>query len=190
MGSFLKDRAPWPPTPQQVAFWLLLAAGVIVVLGKLFFVPAAEAPAVVAARDLPAYTQLAAGDVLTKTLSLADIPADAVTVPSAVIGRLITGDIRGGEPIDSGALVSPTTNTRNWLIVSMPLSATTTLQPGTPVLLYGVPEGTQQATLITDQGLVLSVDGTTVVLGGPPDPMLDALGYLVDNRLLVVRRVP
>ena len=58
------------------------------------------------------------------------------------------------------------------------------------MLLYGVPEETRQATLITDQALVLNVDGTTVVLGGPPDGMLDALGYLVDNRLLVVRRVP
>ncbi|MCB0040917.1 MAG: SAF domain-containing protein [Caldilinea sp.] len=190
MGSFLKDHAPWPPTPQQVVVWLLLAAGVVLILIKMLVAPATEAPVIVAARDLPAYTQLAAGDVLTKTLSLADIPANAVTVPSAVISRLITSDIRGGDPIKSGALVSPTANTRNWLIVSVPLSATATLRPGTPVLLYGVPEETRQATLITDQALVLNVDGTTVVLGGPPDGMLDALGYLVDNRLLVVRRVP
>jgi Flp pilus assembly protein CpaB len=77
-----------------------LAAGAMAAaLGVL--APKAEAGirVVTAARDLPAGTALASGDLRTTEVPEALVPAGALRATSPVVGRLLASPLRRGEPV-------------------------------------------------------------------------------------------
>jgi pilus assembly protein CpaB len=83
---------------------VLLAAGLAagsVATGVTALAPAAEPTrtVVVAARDLTAGTPLAAADLRTVRLAAGAVPSGALTRPADVVGRLVPGPVRAGEPL-------------------------------------------------------------------------------------------
>lgn len=77
----------------------LAAASVAVGLTAVAPPPAATAAVVVAARDLPAGTVVSADDVRTSALPADVVPHGALDEASAVVGHLVAGPVRAGEPL-------------------------------------------------------------------------------------------
>lgn len=83
---------------------VLLAAGLAaaaVAAGLSALAPTAEPGVLVltAARDLVPGAPLATGDVVATSLPRAVVPAGALLDPAAVLGRLVAGPVRRGEPL-------------------------------------------------------------------------------------------
>ena len=175
-------------TPQ----WLLLALVLLCLAGGVFWLSRAQparSPVVQATRDIPAFTLLSSSDVAAATVPTALVAKGAVTKSADAVGRLVTVDLKKGATIAAGALLSPTTTLQDWLIVSVPISNSLPIKPGERVLLWGVSSGDGQAVLVADRALVLAVEAGAATVAAPPDAIRQALGYLADGRLFVVKRV-
>ena len=68
---------------------------------------AARGPVVVAARDLPSGTTLAAADLVLATWPGELVPAGALRAPAGADGRVLAGAARAGEPITDVRLAGP-----------------------------------------------------------------------------------
>lgn len=66
-----------------------------------------KAPVLVAARDIPLQTVIAAGDVRVRQVPPDMIPPDALTDPQGAVGQLTTADIANGEIILRRRLIAP-----------------------------------------------------------------------------------
>ncbi len=124
--------------------------GLAVLLGALAFVfvrgyeqraaavrPAgASVPVAVAAIDLTRGTQLVASMLGVSTVPASALPPGAVSDPAAIIGRVLTGDIAGGEILTASRLSTPR---------SGPIAAL--VPPGlrAMVIAAGVPTGSVRA---------------------------------------------
>jgi len=98
--------------PRRVLAGALLLTAVLVALrpDAAPAVPPASlgtVPVVVVARDLPAGALLATRDVRTASLPRDAVPAGAVREVPAVLGRVVAGPVRRGEPITDARLVGP-----------------------------------------------------------------------------------
>lgn len=161
----------------------LLAAGLAaaaVATGLSAVAPAAEQGVLVltAARDLASGATLTAEDVVAASLPLALVPAGALVEPAAVVGRLVAGPVRRGEPLTDVRLLgagllgpgSPSSRPRDARLFAVPVrvaeAATAALvQAGDRVdVLSAAPEGGSAAAVVASALPVLAVP----VLGDVP----------------------
>lgn len=181
----LRKEFPWPPTPQQVAVWVLLAAGLVATIVKIGAAPP-PAPVVVAARDLPAFTRLAAADLTVElrapahTASLADV-ANAE-------GRLLTAPLKAGAVLESTLLLSPTVDLQDWWTLRVPISMTATPEIGDSIIIVGVAAAEEDSPPLQVPAFVLAVDGDHVTVAVAPDAAPALAAYQVGERALFAIR--
>lgn len=206
--------AGWPR--QLVAVLLLLTAAVLALRPGPS--PAVVAPAppgaevVVAARDLPAGTALAVPDLRTVAMPTAVVPAGAARQPGALLGRVIAGPVRRGEPVTDVRLVGPglTAGLDPGTAVAVPVrlsdpQAATLVRAGDRVDVLGSPVDTRDGTpgvgadaVEVAAGVrVLAVlggddpaDGTVVVVAASPATARRLAGAAATHRLTVTVRPP
>ncbi len=85
----------------------LAAAAVATALPSLAPAPPPTTTVLALARDLPAGTTLSAGDLVPLDLPRQAVPDGAVTGPDHLVGRLLAGAGRRGEPVTDVRVVSP-----------------------------------------------------------------------------------
>jgi pilus assembly protein CpaB len=85
----------------------LAAATVAIGLGVLAPSPAATAPVVVAAADLPGGGVLRAADLAVRRFAPAVVPAGAARTPRRLLGRVLAAPVRAGEPVTDVRVVGP-----------------------------------------------------------------------------------
>ncbi len=61
-----------------------------------------------AARDLPAGTELTAGDLAAVRFAPGSVPTGVLPGPAAAVGRTTTGPVRAGEPLTDARLLAAT----------------------------------------------------------------------------------
>jgi pilus assembly protein CpaB len=67
----------------------------------------AAVPVTVAATDLPPGTSLAARDLTVARLPPEFVPSGAAAEPGPLVGRVLAGGVRAGEPVTDARLVGP-----------------------------------------------------------------------------------
>src|SRR5687767_9163152 len=104
-------RRPRSPvhTARRTAAVLLAAAALFLALRPAPAVapPPAAVPVAVAAHDLPAGTALSDQDVAVARLPPAVVPGGAVADAEPLVGRVLAGAVRAGEPLTDARLVGP-----------------------------------------------------------------------------------
>ena len=86
---------------------LAAALAVLSALAVLRPDPAPTEPVVVAGRDLPSGTRLAAGDLVTLRLPPEAVPDGAYRPDDAPLGRLVAAPVRRGQPLTDTGVVGP-----------------------------------------------------------------------------------
>jgi pilus assembly protein CpaB len=107
---FRRPRSPVHLLRQVVAGLLAVLALVLALRpapAAPVIAPAAEVDVVVAARDLPAGTTLAADDVVLTTFPEAAAPDGAATDAGRLTGEVLAGPVRRGEPVTDVRVVGP-----------------------------------------------------------------------------------
>jgi pilus assembly protein CpaB len=92
---------------RRVVVAALTAIAVLAALHTLRPTPPATRAVWVAARDLSGGAPLAAGDVRSARLPVADVPSRAVESSQPVTGRTLAAPMRAGEPLTDVRLLSP-----------------------------------------------------------------------------------
>lgn len=179
-----------PPTSRRSSLgWtlvlvigLLLIAGVALMPNSGLWPRPATTAVLGAARPLPAFTIITAGDMTPVTVTL-PLPAGVFTDTQAAVGRLTLTDVPLGAPLSASELLAVPGDA--WLI-TVPLSGTLTPQAGERIVLLGVQVDT--AELISDQALCAGiVDGQAVVVL-PAAEAQRAAAYLFPGRRLIALR--
>ncbi|GIK73286.1 MAG: hypothetical protein BroJett021_22740 [Chloroflexota bacterium] len=186
MLDTLRKAFPWPPTPQQVFVWILLAVGLIATIAKLVTAPTSQ-PVVVAARDLPAFTRLSAADVKVENRTLTN--AAVLNDTALAEGRLLTAPVKSGAVLEPALLISPTIDLQDWWTLRVPISMTTMPAAGEMVLLVGIEPNASNAPLLQSPTLVLGVDGAYATVAVAPDAGASLVGYQVDGRVIIAVRM-
>lgn len=86
---------------------VLAGVAVLAVVEALAPAPTATRPVAVASRDLAAGVVLSAADVETKAMPPDLVPVGAPTSASAVLGHVVAGPLRAGEPLTDRRLLGP-----------------------------------------------------------------------------------
>jgi hypothetical protein len=178
----------WYQTPQ---FWLALCLALLGLAGLLLTGRGRARPATVAvtaARDLPAYTLLRAGDVVTATVPVTD-SASIITDTAAAVGRFTTGPLAKGAPLSPATLLDAPAVGPDWWIITVPVSPTVAPLPGETVLLVGV-DAAGRSQPVSEQAVVLGPAGQAQALALPPAEGALAVTYLAGGRRLLVVRQP
>lgn len=188
MSENLRREFPWPPTPQQVAVWILLAVGLVATIVKVATAPALPAPqpVVVVARDLPAFTRLAAADLKVEARAQAQI-ASLADVTNAE-GRLLTAPLKAGAVLESTLLLSPTVDLQDWWTIRVPISMTATPEIGDSIIIVGVAAAQADSPPLQVPALVLAVAGDHATVAVAPDAAPALAAYQVGDRALFVIR--
>ena len=104
-------RRPRSPvhTARRTAAVLLAAAALVLALRPPppAAPPPAAVPVAVAALDLPAGTALSAQDVTVSRLPPGVVPGGVVPDAQPLVGRVLAGAVRAGEPLTDARLVGP-----------------------------------------------------------------------------------
>lgn len=100
--------AGWPRRALAAA---LLVTAVLVALrpasSPAGVTPPLGVPVVVVAKDLPAGATLSAADLRTVALPIGVVPAGTVREVGTLLGRIVAGPVRRGEPVTDARLVGP-----------------------------------------------------------------------------------
>jgi pilus assembly protein CpaB len=188
----------------------LAAAAVAAALSVLAPDPPATVQVVGAARDLPGGAPLRLDDLTSVALAPSSVPAGALTDRSSVVGRVLAGPVRRGEPLTDVRLLG-----RQLLegysgagdrLVAAPVrladaGAAALLRPGdvVDVLAAYAEQASDAATVVATAVRVLSVprlgDGDGAAGGeglGAPGDGLSSLGGagLADGALIVLATTP
>ncbi|MCW2615386.1 MAG: Flp pilus assembly protein CpaB [Frankiales bacterium] len=183
---------------------VLLSAGLAtaaVAAGLSAVVPAADpgVSVLTAARDLVAGAPLRLDDVVTTVLPEAVVPAGALLDPAAVVGRLVAGPVRQGEPLTDvrllgAALVTGSAEVAVPVRVAEPATAAL-VQAGDGVdVLSAAPEGGAAASVVARGLRVLSVpslgddagEGALLVVAADRETAARLAAAAVTGRLSVV----
>ena len=163
---------------------MLLAAGAIVLaLRPSPALPADPRPATVgvtvAASDLPAGTVLSRAQLTVAQLPPAVVPAGTAPGPAPLVGRVLAGSVRAGEPLTDVRLVG--TGLTRLLPegqVAAPirladLAVAALVHTGDRVDVLATPHDAARADVVAADALVLATDGR------PRDPSADPGGGLL-----------
>jgi Flp pilus assembly protein CpaB len=107
MVRFRRPRSPVHTARRVVAFLLAAAALVLALRPDPGAVPAAAptVPVAVSAGDLPPGKVLTRDDLTVTRLPAAVTPSGAVADPGSLVGRVLAGGVRAGEPLTDARLV-------------------------------------------------------------------------------------
>jgi Flp pilus assembly protein CpaB len=148
--------------------------------------PASDvAPVVVSATDLLPGTVLGAGDLAVTHLPTASVPAGAVPDPEMLLGRVLAGGVRAGEPLTDARLVGagltallPEGQVASPVRLS-DLAVTALVRTGDRVNVLATPPDAASAELVAEAALVLAAPGAAA--GPEPDPAAGLLLIAVDG---------
>lgn len=172
----------------------LTAGAVAVGLGALAPDPPPNSAVVVAARDIGGGTTLAADDVTVTRLPAAAVPDGAATAVDGLVGRILAGPARRGEPLTDVRLLGPglldagsgAGSDGPADVVAAPVriadaAATGLVRAGDVVdVLAADASGTQPARVVAPAARVLAV----------PAPAVDGLAPLSGEGALLLLAVP
>lgn len=177
----------------------LAAAAVATALPTLAPAPAATVTVLAAARELRPGSPLSAGDLRQVGLPRGTVPAGALTDETAVVGRLLTGPVRRGEPLTDVRLVGAGLVPRDAGLVAAPVrladpAAVALLHAGDRVDVLATPTGAPvaEATTVATGVQVLAVppagdaaDGALVVVAALPAVAARLAAAAVSSRLSI-----
>jgi pilus assembly protein CpaB len=161
----------------------LLGVAVAIAVGTLAPRPGPGEFVVTAGRDLPSGASLAAKDLRRVRYSAAQLPAGAITQPSAVIGRQLGGAMRRGEPLtnarldDAGALASPGRGLVASAVRLADTRAAQLLQPGMRIDVLAASSNTTEldsAAVSVQPASVVAHDVTVIDVAADPGTGLAA----------------
>lgn len=166
--------------PRTMALRRLVAVALVVLAGVLAFRPAgaretSQAGVVVAARDLRPGSTVTPADVEVRLLPSSAVPVGALTSREAVVGRVLAGPVRTGEPITDVRLVGPADTA---LTTGDPAAATVPVQladpdvadllrPGIRVDVVALSPDQQANPVLAENAVVIAVRDTA---GTPTQP--------------------
>lgn len=152
----------------------VIAIVLVLLAGALALRPAGarestETTVVVAAHDLSPGGALTQADLGIRSLPAADVPNGAFTSPDAVVGRVLAGAVRTGEPLTDVRLLGPADTT---LTTGDPTSATVPvrladpdvadlLRPGVRVDVVTLDPDQQSDPVLAENATVVAVRDTT-----------------------------
>jgi pilus assembly protein CpaB len=180
MVRFRRPRSP-VHTARRVAAGLLAVAALLLALRPGPAVPAA-APTVavaVSAGDLPSGRVLTAGDLTVVRLPAAVAPSGTAADPQSLVGRVLAGGVRAGEPLTDARLVGAGLSA---LLpegqVATPvrladLAVASLVRTGDRVDVLATPPDAGSAELVAGDALVLAAPGPSA------DSAVDAGGLLL-----------
>jgi pilus assembly protein CpaB len=169
---------------------VLLALGALILALRPAPTPAAAAPdgvpVVVAAAELPAGTELSPADLALARLPPEFVPAGTWPDPSAVVGRVVAGSVRAGEPltdvrlIGAGltALLEPDQVAAPVRLADLAVAAL--VRTGDHVDVLATPPDAARAEVIAEGALVLSAGAAGASPPGAVDPAAGLLLVAVD----------
>ncbi len=145
----------------------LAAAAVAASLSAVSPTPEQTVPVVTAAKELVAGTPLTPDDLVAAAVPRALVPAGALTDVNAVLGRLVAGPVRRGEPLTDVRLLGtellrrPAAGASDEVVVPVRVAepaAAALVRPGDRIDVLGAsPEGGTAATEVATAVRVLSV---------------------------------
>jgi Flp pilus assembly protein CpaB len=152
-----------------------LAAGgaVIATLSAVTAKPPAGVAVITAARDLPAGSVLASGDLRAVTLPVDAVPADAITSVGDAVGRAISGAVRRGEPLTDVRLENGPLDVPGAGLVAAPVrladaQAAQLLQPGERIDVLAASTSTSTSTTATvTAAAVVAADVRVLAISNP-----------------------
>lgn len=193
--------------------WLLAgglaAAAVATALPSLTPTPAPATTVLAAAHDLAAGTALTAADVSSVALPTGSVPDGALPDAEQVVGRLLAGAVRRGEPLTDVRLVGPAllaslgAAASGGDLVAVPVrladpASAALLRPGDRVDVLAAatsPDAPPTAAVVAAAAPVLAVpppsadlEGALVVLATPAGTAARLAAAAVSSRLSVVVR--
>jgi pilus assembly protein CpaB len=181
MVRFRRPRSP-VHTARRVAAVLLAAAALVLALRPDPDAAPTAAPTVpvaVSAADLPAGRALSRDDLTVARLPAAVAPSGTVTDPESLVGRVLAGGVRAGEPLTDAGLVGAGLST---LLpegqVAAPvrladLAVASLVRTGDRVDVLATPPDAGSAELVARGALVLAAPGPSA------DPGVEAGGLLL-----------
>jgi pilus assembly protein CpaB len=146
--------------------------------------PPAAVGVTVAAADLPAGTVLAAGQLTLARLPPELVPGGSAANPERLVGRVLAGGVRAGEPLTDARLVGP------GLTAQLPrgqvgapvrlsdLAVAGLVRTGDRVDVLATPPGSGSAEVVAAAALVLSAAAPSA---DPSDPASGLLLLAVDD---------
>lgn len=166
--------------PRTMALRRLVAVTLVVLAGVLALRPAgaretSQAGVVVAARDLRAGSTVTQADIEVRLLPGSAVPVGALTSREAVVGRVLAGPVRTGEPITDVRLVGPADTA---LTTGDPTAATVPVQladpdvadllrPGIRVDVVALGSDQQADPVLAEDAVVIAVRATAGTAGQP-----------------------
>jgi Flp pilus assembly protein CpaB len=168
---------------RRIAAALLAAGAIVTALRPSPDLPAAPRPVAVgvavAARDLPAGTVLSREQLTVARLPPSVVPSGAAPGPIPLVGRVLAGSVRAGEPLTDVRLVGAgLTRLLPGGQVAAPvrladLAVAALVHTGDRVDVLATPHDAARADVIAANALVLAADGR------PRDPSADPGGGLL-----------
>jgi pilus assembly protein CpaB len=166
--------------PRTMALRRLVAVTLVVLAGVLALRPAgaretSQAGVVVAARDLRAGSTVTKADLEVRLLPGSAVPVGALTSQAAVVGRVLAGPVRTGEPITDVRLVGPADTA---LTTGDPTAATVPVQladpdvadllrPGIRVDVVALSPDQRADPVLAEDAIVITVRDTAGTAGQP-----------------------
>ena len=168
MRRFRRPRSPWH-LARRIAATLLAAAAIVLALRPSPALPADPRPAAVgvavAAADLPAGTVLSRAELTVAQLPPSAVPSGTAREPAPLVGRVLAGSVRAGEPLTDVRLVG--TGLTRLLpegLVAAPirladLAVAALVHTGDRVDVLATAHDAQRADVVAADALVLATDG-------------------------------
>ena len=168
MRRFRRPRSPLH-LARRIAAVLLAAAALVLALRPPPALPADPRPAGVgvagAASDLPAGTVLAPAQLAVAQLPPAAVPSGTASDPASLVGRVLAGSVRAGEPLTDVRLVGAgLTRLLPEGQVAAPvrladLAVAALVHTGDRVDVLATPHDAARADVVVADALVLATDG-------------------------------
>jgi pilus assembly protein CpaB len=192
LRALLRTRG-WPRTMalrRTTAFLLVVLAGALA-LRPASARDTVDTAIVVAATDLRPGSALTPGDTDIRLLPAPDVPSGTLTSQHAVLGRVLAGPVRAGEPITDVRLVGPadtalTTGDPSAATVPVQLAdpdVADLLRPGSHVDVVALDPDQQADPVLAEDATVITVRDTPGAQGQPGRLVLVAVPRQVATRL-------
>jgi Flp pilus assembly protein CpaB len=164
---------------RRVVAALLAAGAVVAVIDTVAPTPAPSRPVVVAAHDLAAGTRLSVSDLRTVAVPPGVVPDGASGTSARLVGRLIAGPMRAGEPVTDVRLLGRSLLSRyRQGLVAMPFrvgdaSVAELLRVGDHIAVFAATSDRAPASLVVSDAPVMALpdsessdqDGALIVIG-------------------------
>lgn len=181
-------------------FWLVVLMICPLLAVLMFFRSTASAETPVLANDVPAYHWIAANEVQTKSLPLADLAPDTIRDAPKLVGAYSLQWLAGDKPILKSQIgaISDTSLISGTIAVALPANSATlvggSVRAGDVVILSSVPlSDTAASSIVFDRVLVLDTksdaNNSVIVLAIPAARWTEYLDKTRNAQIVLARRV-